>query len=110
MVVGGQGLRVAVTVGRRTSWCLCSAKEASQIGAPTITFFKIIPNSACGEGAMLPHLLLAEWQAGPCDWLQRVTCSVGMRSRGDGIHQVPGWAQKCAQLPPLLFESFMRMK
>lgn len=49
-VVGGQGLRVAVTVGRIVPLCLLRAEEASQIRTPTITF-KIIPNSASGKGA-----------------------------------------------------------
>lgn len=37
-VVGGQGLIVAVTVGRRVPLCLLRAREASQIRTPTVTF------------------------------------------------------------------------
>lgn len=65
VVVGGPEFRGAVTVGRR-SHSVCSGLrrhhklELQFYGWNLVFFYEIIPNSADGEGAMLPGLLLAK--------------------------------------------------
>lgn len=96
VVVGGQGLRGAVTVGRRMPWCLFRVKETSKVG-----IFKIT-NSANGEGTMLPVCYWLDDKQGHVTGYNRDLLG-RLKSRGDGIHQ----AYKCAQLLPLLFAGFV---